>query len=116
MKKYCFALVIILFGLLSGCATQKPVETYHSVQYVQPNIDPSLFEPSKVSDDSMTQEKFDGLTLSQRFTYLGQRIVNLQYALSIVNEQLGKIKNLYNENEKTLKGQAVQGSVLYWGK
>lgn len=113
--------IITIIGLaillaLTGCATQKPTEVYKSIEYVQPAIDPALFETVKIEQDNMTQESFDKLTLTERFKYLGQRVVNLQSALSIANEQLSKIKKLYEDNEKTLKANPVQGGVLYWEK
>lgn len=113
MKKLFLCIALLASMVLMGCASSKPIET---VRYIQPNIDMSLFEPVKPKEDTVTQEQFKSMDLSKRFMYFGEKIIDLQSALSIANKQLSKIKELYQENDKALKVQSVPGSALYWEK
>lgn len=99
--------VISLALLITGCASnQKPI-TYHTVDIVQAEIDSSLFEQVKEKEDTVTKEQFEKMTLSQRFTYFGEKIINLQNALENANAQITKIKDAYLDNKKSIGGSEV---------
>jgi uncharacterized protein YcfL len=105
MKKI-FSIVFLLV-LMTGCASNPKPITYHTVDIVQAEIDSSLFETVKEKEDTVTKEQFEKMTLSQRFIYFGEKIINLQTALDNANDQILKIKEVYLQNKKSISGSEV---------
>lgn len=106
MMLMCSAFVV---GI-SGCSTTRPtIETYHTVSYVQPEVDETLFEPVVVEKDGVSLEQFKQLPLKDRFVYFGEKIINLQKALDVANQKLDKLKELYIKNKATVEGNMLHG-------
>lgn len=108
MKTVKYIYIVLASMLMLGCASPQPMVAY-KVKVVQAEISPALFESVEEPTDGMDIIMFNTLTLSQRFVYFGEKIINLQKALDNANAQILKIKEVYLDNKKIVdKTEAYQ--------